>query len=137
MSSEARRYNSVLKIIDDHLIPDADAKAERGEVFTPPELVREMLFGLRKDKLEKGETSIWGFDEHGNFIDEDEDNKVGGVPTKIWRDPSSKWLDPANGIGNFPVIAFYKLDYELAKHKDYKDKSKRQKHIIENMLYMI
>jgi len=137
MSSDDRRYNSILKVIDDHLIPDVTAKAERGEVFTPPELVREMLFGLRKDKLEKGETSIWGLDDHGNFFDDDEDNRVGGIPTKVWRDPSTKWLDPANGIGNFPVIAFYKLDYELSEHKDYKDKDKRQKHIIENMLYMM
>lgn len=137
MSSDDRRYNSILKVIDDHLIPDVKAKAERGEVFTPPELVREMLFGLRKDKLEKGETSIWGLDEHGNFFDDDEDNRVGGIPTKVWRNPSTKWLDPANGIGNFPVIAFYKLDYELSKHKDYKEKDKRQKHIIENMLYMM
>jgi len=130
-------YNNILKVIDDHLIPDSVAKAARGEVFTPPDLVREMLFGLNKDKLEKGETSIWGLDERGNFIDDDESNRVGGIPTTVWRDPSYKWLDPANGIGNFPVIAFYKLDYELSKHKDYKDKEKRQKHIIENMLYMI
>ena len=31
------------------------------------------------------------------------------IPKDVWKDPNLKWLDFANGIGNFPVIAYYKL----------------------------
>lgn len=34
-----KRY--VLKVLDDHLIPNEIAKAERGEVFTPPDYSRD------------------------------------------------------------------------------------------------
>jgi len=126
-AESAKRYNSVLEIIDKRLIPDEDAKKARGEVFTPLCLVREMLFGLRKSALEAGKTQlcdtldksskkiqgeIWGIDEEGNFFD-DESDRVGGIPLDVWRNPDTKWLDPANGIGNFPVVAFYMLDYQL------------------------
>jgi hypothetical protein len=46
-----------------------------------------------------------------------------------------KWLDPANGIGNFPVAVFYKLDEGLKEWEP--NEKKRRKHIIENMIYMI
>ena len=132
-----KRYNSILKIIDEHLLPDDTAKKERGEVFTPPELVREMLFGLKKSVLDNDKNEIWGLDKNGNFIDDDESDKIGGIPTDIWQNPDSTFLDPANGIGNFPIIAFYKLDYELKKRPKFKDSAKRKKHIIEKMLFMI
>jgi len=132
-----KRYNSILKIIDEHLLPDSVAKKERGEVFTPPELVREMLYGLKKSALEKGEYKIWGVDDHGNFTEDKESDRIGGIPTEIWQNPESTFLDPANGIGNFPVIAFYKLDYELQKLPKFKNTKARHKHIIEKMLYMI
>jgi hypothetical protein len=132
-----KKYDSILKIIDDHLLPDTEAKKQRGEVFTPPNLVREMLFGLKKSTLDKSEYQIWGLDAAGNFVDDTESDRVGGIPTSIWRNPKSTFLDPANGIGNFPVIAFYKLDYELKKLPQFKDANKRKKHIIEKMLYMI
>lgn len=128
----------VLRIIHDHLVPDEMAKKERGEVFTPPELVREMLFGLRKSSIKDGHSGeIWGINEKGEFFDDDESNRIGGIPTEVWQNPDLKWLDPANGIGNFPIIAFYKLDYELSKLKKFTDTDVRQKHIIENMLYML
>lgn len=135
--SSDKRYNHVLKVIDEHLIPDATAKAERGEVFTPPDLVREMLFGLSKKALQEGNTKIWGLDDAGNFTEANEKDRVGGLPTEVWRNPDLKWLDPANGIGNFPIIAFYKLDYELQHVPKWRDDDKRRKHIIENMLYMM
>ena len=140
--SSDKRYNSILKIIDKHLVPDEEAKKDRGEVFTPPTLVREMLFGLRRSALEKGKNEIWGLDKNDDFFDDKESDKVGGVPLDVWRDPNTKWLDPANGIGNFPVIAYYMLDYQLDEHgppefRGDKKKDKRRKHIIEKMLYMI
>ena len=141
-SDTTKRYNSVLEIIDKRLIPDIAAKKARGEVFTPLNLVREMLFGIRKSSKKIGETEIWGIDKDGNFFDDDENDRVGGIPLSIWRDPDIKWLDPANGIGNFPVIAFYMLDYQLGEHgpKEFKgddNKIKRRRHIVKNMLYMI
>jgi hypothetical protein len=57
------------------------------------------------------------------------------LPKDIWNNPNLKWLDPANGIGNFPVVAYYKL-FDSLKSK-IPDNSKRSKHIIENMLYMV
>lgn len=142
MAETAKRYNSILKIIDDRLIPDEGAKKARGEVFTPLNLVREMLFGIRKSATNKGETEIWGIDKEGNFFDDNKDDRIGGIPLSLWREPETKWLDPANGIGNFPVVAFYMLDYQLGEHgpKELKgddNKIKRRRHIIKNMLYMI
>jgi hypothetical protein len=142
MAESAKRYNSVLDIIDKRLIPDDEAKKARGEVFTPLNLVREILFGLRKSAANKSETEIWGIDKEGNFFDDDEKDRVGGIPLEIWRDPETKWLDPANGIGNFPVVAFYMLDYQIGNHgppqfKGDNNKVKRRRHIIKNMLFMI
>jgi len=59
------------------------------------------------------------------------------LPKNVWSNPDLKWLDPANGIGNFPIIAYYKLMKGLESNKDYEDKNKRSKHIIEKMLYMV
>ena len=141
-----KRYNHILNIIDERLIPDKEAKQKRGEVFTPLNLVREMLFGIRKSSIGKAKPEIWGFDvEKDMFIDEDEKDRVGGIPLDVWRNPKSTFLDPANGIGNFPVVAFYMLDYQLGKHGKsvlYKGtneaaKKRRREHIVKNMLYMI
>jgi hypothetical protein len=137
------KYNKVLTIIDERLIPDEHAKKLRGEVFTPLSLVLEMLYGMRKKELEAGKQEIWGISEKGDFFDDDEDNRVGGIPLEVWQNPESTFLDPANGIGNFPVVAFQILDYQLGKHsKDPKyrgnsNKEQRRKHIIEKMLFMI
>ena len=57
------------------------------------------------------------------------------LPKSVWKNPDLKWIDPANGIGNFPVVIFYKLDEGLKEWEP--NEKKRRKHIIENMLYMI
>lgn len=121
---------SVLDIIEKRLIPNEEAKKARGEVFTPLPLVRELLFGVRKDKP----TEVWGMNAEGELFD-DPAERMGGIPLEIWKNPESKWLDPANGIGNFPFVAFQMLDYQL---KDVlKDTTERRKHIVEKMLFMI
>jgi type I restriction-modification system DNA methylase subunit len=78
-----------------------DRVEKNGEVFTPFNLINEML-----DKL----------------------------PIEVWSNPNLKWLDPACGILNFPIILiqrlFIGLQYEIT------DEYLRMKHIIENMLYM-
>ena len=88
------------------------------------------------------------------------DEMLSELPDDVWTNPNLKWLDPANGIGNFPIKVFvgqtegvYKdLEdgqlYVGKKHFTYPglmkglekvipNEAKRCKHIIENMLYMI
>ena len=93
-----------------------------------------MLYGLRKSDP----TKIWGINDKGELFDDDENDRLGGIPLEVWRNPESKWLDPANGIGNFPFIAFLMLDYQLSNHwEGGADAKTRKKHIIEKMLYMV
>jgi hypothetical protein len=101
------KHTSVLEIIRKYLTPKKDEKKLFGEVFTPIELVCDMLSAL---------------------------------PIEVWANPYLTWLDPANGIGNFPIIVYFKLMVTLSAFKDdtldlTEDKN-RSKHIIEKMLYM-
>jgi len=59
------------------------------------------------------------------------------LPQSVWTDPNLKWLDPANGIGNFSMLIFSRLDKGLANVFGFEKRKKRQRHIIENMLYMV
>uniref|UniRef100_A0A6C0K7Q2 site-specific DNA-methyltransferase (adenine-specific) n=1 Tax=viral metagenome TaxID=1070528 RepID=A0A6C0K7Q2_9ZZZZ len=130
MASADDKHTEILDIIEKRLIPDEAAKKARGEVFTPLNLVREMLYGLRKSD----HTQIWGMRD-GVLFDDDPEDRIGGIPLDVWRNPDSKWLDPANGIGNFPFVAFLMLDFQLSKTM--KDATARKKHIVEKMLHMI
>jgi len=56
------------------------------------------------------------------------------LPKSVWTNYDLVWLDPANGIGNFPVVVYYKLMSSLI---DIPNKAKRSKHIIEKMLWMV
>ena len=102
IDEKSTRKDAVLKIIHKYLTPRKKQKEEKGEVFTPVELIESMLSHL---------------------------------PDSIWKNPELKWLDPANGIGNFPVVAFYKLNEGLKSWEQ--NDTKRRKHIINNMLYML
>jgi hypothetical protein len=95
------KNDKVLDIVRKYLTPKDSEKKLFGEVFTPLNLICEMLSKL---------------------------------PTNVWANKDLKWLDPANGIGNFPIVVYYKL-MEGLKH-EIKDDDKRSKHIIENMIYM-
>jgi hypothetical protein len=57
------------------------------------------------------------------------------LPANVWSNPDLKWLDPANGIGNFSMVAYQKLMSGLSSWEP--NEKKRSKHIVENMLYMI
>lgn len=57
------------------------------------------------------------------------------LPKEVWKNPDLIWLDPANGIGNFPMIAYKHLMKGLEEWEP--DKDIRSNHIIKNMLYMI
>ena len=111
---------SIANIIDKRLNVDSVGKQERGEVFTPLYFVMEMLLGTGSNS-----NTVW--DGKGN--------RVGGLPLSVLRNPNGKWIDPAAGVGNFGVVAFHVLDQYLVSAIPHT--VKRQKHIIENMLYFI
>ena len=73
------------------------------------------------------------------------DEMLSKLPAEVWANKELKWLDPANGIGNFPIKAFigqsegehtYAGLFEGLK-KAIPDEGKRCKWIIEEMLYMV
>ena len=69
------------------------------------------------------------------------DEMMDKIPASVWKDPSKKWLDPANGIGNFPMVVFQKLVEKLPDKYDgpngkYSGEEGKKKHILKNMLYM-
>jgi hypothetical protein len=94
--------------IQSKLPPKAIESKLYGEVFTPLPLVNEML-----DAVEK----------YGN--------------KNVWSNPNLKILDPAAGIGNFPLVAYEKLMVGLPRTKGLKTDEERRRHILENMLYMV
>jgi hypothetical protein len=57
------------------------------------------------------------------------------IPSEVWSNPDLKWLDPANGIGNFPMLVYEKL-FEKLKPKISND-TERSNHILTKMLYMV
>ena len=93
---------AVLNIISRNLKVKEKEKDLYGEVFTPIELIFEML-----DKLY----------------------------SNVWSNPKLVWLDPSCGIGNFPIVIYYKLMNGLKKKIS--NPQTRSKHIINNMLYMV
>jgi len=99
----------LLELIDSCLKPKQKEKQENGEVFTPMNLIFEMLDNLDKHYIKEHLRSIF---MEKNF----------------------KWFDPASGMGNFPVAVYLKL-MEGLKPQIPNDEE-RKKHIIENMLYM-
>lgn len=94
----------LVAFLGQHLKPKELEKKQHGEVFTPPDLIQQKF-----DKLTLADPQIWS-------------------------DPSKKFLDPANGIGNYPAIAFHRLMEGL--HLAMPNEADRKKHILENMLYM-
>jgi len=86
--------------------PKEKEKREHGEVFTPLFLVHEML-----DQLDEVYVK-----EHGKSIFSEEE---------------FKWLDPAVGIGNFPVVVYQRL----MKGLQIPNEEERRQHILEHMIY--
>ncbi len=56
------------------------------------------------------------------------------LPNEVWKNKHLKWLDPASGMGNFPIAVYLRLMEGLKD--EIKDVNIRKKHILENMLYM-
>ena len=99
----------LLELIDSCLKPKHHEKKIYGEVFTPMNIVLEML-----DNLDKNYSKEYG--------------------RSIFTEREYKWFDPASGMGNFPVAIYLKLIEGLKEQIP--DDKERKKHIIENMLYM-
>jgi len=94
--------------------------------------INNNLAPKEKERTEKGEvfTPI--------YIVED---MLKQLHSGVWTNPYLKWLDPAVGPGNFPIIVYLKLMEGLKGYKDEKldltNEEKRRKHILEEMLYMV
>jgi hypothetical protein len=56
------------------------------------------------------------------------------LPIEVWSNPNLKWVDLANGMGNFMIIIYFRLMKGLIDIIS--DEELRKKHILENMLYM-
>jgi hypothetical protein len=68
------------------------------------------------------------------------------LPNDVWNNETLKWLDPANGIGNFPITIFVRLyngfttkdgGYNPGLKNVITNDDDRCNHIINNMLYMV
>ena len=93
------------KILTECLPIREKEKNKFGEVFTPPSLIEYML-----DKLA--------------VYDKD-----------VWTNPKGTFLDPAAGICNFAMVAYFKLMKDLSEAIP--DDRKRSEHIIRNMLFNV
>jgi len=60
---------------------------------------------------------------------------LNNLPEHVWTNKDLKWLDPAAGIGNFPMVVYERLMRGL--ESVIPDPSERSDHIIRNMLYMV
>jgi hypothetical protein len=79
------------------------------------------------------------------------------LPEQVWSDKTLTWLDPANGMGNYPIAVFLRLfygfrtkdgkyigitpdgegKYNSGLTKIIKDDTHRRTHIVKNMLFMV
>ena len=64
----------------------------------------------------------------------DEQYKKNNKNNSIFENKNLKWFDPANGMGNYPVVIYLKLMEGLKK--EIPNDKKRKYHILENMIYM-
>lgn len=95
---------ALVEYLSKYFKPRELEKKKNGEVFTPIFLIKQIF-----DRVEK-------------------------VCPDIWSNPSRKFLDPANGIGNFPALAYERLMAGLVHAIP--NEADRKRHILENMLYM-
>lgn len=63
------------------------------------------------------------------------DEIFNNIPLSVWKNPDTKWLDPAAGQGNFSALIYKKLLTTLSSKIP--SLEKRKKHILDNMLYMV
>ena len=112
-----------------------------------------LIIGMKSDEIKK-------LIEDNLTIKKEEKDKFGEVftppalinemldklPAEVWSNPELKWLDPANGIGNFPMIVYERLmkgfiNKDTGKkieglEKSFSDEGVRSSHILTKMLFM-
>ena len=112
--SQKKQYYTInepeklLEFINGELKPKEQEKKENGEVFTPLDVVKDMM-----DNLDEAYKK-----QHGR---------------SIFSESKLTWLDPAVGIGNFPIIVYQRLMEGLKQVEP--DDERRRKHILEKMIY--
>lgn len=94
--------------IEEYLPVRKEEKDKFGEVFTPIDLINEMMENLSPI---------------------------------VWQNPSLIWLDPASGIGNFPMVVYNRLMDSLPDtyNKDdikYSTRCDKSNHILTKMIFM-
>jgi hypothetical protein len=100
--------SKLIEFVNSQLKPKLKEKNDNGEVFTPLQMVDELL-----DKLDESYKKQYKL--------------------SIFCEPCLKWFDPAVGIGNFPILLFQRLMSGLANLIE--DEEQRRKHILEKMIY--
>lgn len=63
------------------------------------------------------------------------DEIFNNIPLSVWKNPNTKWLDPAAGNGNFAAMIYKKLITTLSSKIP--NLEKRKRHILDNMIFMI
>lgn len=82
----------MIKTINKHLTPKYNEKKLYGEVFTPTELINDILDELDNYYIKQHNVSIFSISHY-------------------------KWFDPSNGIGNFLIVIYLRLiKYHSEKH---------------------
>ena len=131
------RFISIMEAAAGDVPPSAPPKSlvgDLGEIhkLLTPESIRAFIIGKTSPlKVREDEKKEFGevFTPLG-LIDEMLDK----LPVDVWIHPEYKWLDPAAGIGNFPMVVYERLMRGL--EPVISDPSERSAHIIRNMLYM-
>lgn len=89
------------------------------------EIVTKCMTPTEQDKRQRGEV-FTPLDFINKMLDQ--------LPSDVWENENYKWLDPANGMGNFMICVYQRLFNSLKNVIP--DDEKRRKHILEKMLYM-
>ena len=121
-------FNYVLKDINIYSIAIQFKMSLQGLIDKPKELL-ELIDTCLKPK-EKEKKQFGEVFTPPKLIEEMLDK----LPLEVWTNPDLKWLDPASGMGNYPIMVYLRLLENLTCIEDIKE---RKKHILENMLYMV
>jgi len=90
------------------------------------EFINANLAPKQTEKNERGEVFT-----PMKFVNE----MLDALPKDVWINKDLRWLDPASGMGNFPVAVYMRLMDGLKTAIP--NEENRRKHILEEMLYMV
>jgi hypothetical protein len=94
------------------------------------EKIKEEINKLTKYRKEQADTFGEVFTEF-YLIEE----HVSNIDPKLFKDPTSTFLDPCAGFGQYSIVLIEKLMEGLKEWQP--DEEKRWKHIIENQIFMV